>query len=147
MNDQKTVPTLIYDGECPLCRTAVDWVAAQTRPGAIELLTCQSEERAQRFPGIAFEQCMQAVQLAMPNGEVYAGEQSLPHLFLMMRRWRWMARLFRLPGVSLLAPHAYAFVARHRHTLSMLVYKKEAAQTGACDSDAQCAESNHVQEP
>ena len=147
MNDPNTVPTLIYDGECPLCRKAVDWVAAQMRPGAIELLKCQSDERARRFPNISLEHCMRAVQLAMPNGEVFAGDRSLPQLFLLMRRWRWMARLFWLPGVSLLAPHAYAFIARHRHALSVLVYKKEAGHIDICDSDSSCADSKSVEKP
>lgn len=149
MNTQPIAPTLIYDGECPLCRKAVEWVVARTSPGAIELLTCQSDERARRFPDIALEQCMQAVQLAMPNGEIHAGHESLPHLFLLMRRWRWMARLFRLPGVSLLAPHAYAFVARHRQILSVLIYEKDPVQTDSCDSDSRCAESESesVKEP
>lgn len=146
MNDKRAVPTLIYDGNCPLCRMAVDWVVAQTRPGAIELLTCQSEERAQRFPDIPLDQCMQAVQLAMSDGDIYAGDRSLPHLFLIMRRWRWMARLLQLPGMSLLSSHVYAFVARHRHMLSVLVYEKLPTHEGACGSESTCEDSNPIKE-
>ncbi|MBN2312031.1 MAG: DUF393 domain-containing protein [Candidatus Hydrogenedentes bacterium] len=116
--------TLIYDAQCPLCSAATAWLMERTPAGAIELLPCQSPERAARFPAIAEATCLEAVQVISPDGVVYAGERALPHLLRLMNGWRWFAWVFAVPGVSLLAPFAYRWVAAHRHALSVLVARK-----------------------
>lgn len=116
--------TLIYDGDCPLCLKAVAWIHANAQPNTVDSITCQSEERAERFPQMVEAHCMEAMQLVMPDGTVYAGDEALPVLLSMLRRWRWLARLFRVPGVTLLAPHAYGFIARNRHIFSVFVAHK-----------------------
>lgn len=117
--------TLIYDGECPLCQRAAEWVRRNARPDALGFLPCQSSERAERFPDLPEAQCLEAMLLVLADGTVHAAEAALPHLFLRLRRWQWLAKVFRLPGVSWLAPSAYRFVARHRHVISILVARKE----------------------
>ena len=123
---------LIYDGACPLCLKAVEWVETHSTPGAFHMLTCQSEERIARFPDMTEEACMEAMQLVLPDGRAFAGEQALPHLFSLMRRWRWLAYFFRTPGVSLLSPFAYAFVAKHRYMISVFVARKHMDPEASC---------------
>ncbi len=130
--------TLIYDGECPLCAKAVAWVQKHARPQTLEYLTCQSSGRAQRFPAMTEAKCMEAMQLVMADGAVYSGDEALPVLLSMLRRWRWLAHLFRLPGITLLSPAAYRFVARNRHIFSIFVAKKTPAAVEACTADADC---------
>lgn len=125
--------TLIYDGECPLCLGAVEWVRRRARDGALDYMACQSSERAERFPHIATETCMEAMQLVLEDGAVHAGDRALPHLFLRLRRWRWMALLFRIPGVSLLSPPAYGFVAKHRRMISILVARKNSPRNAGIE--------------
>lgn len=117
--------TLIYDGECPLCRKAVAWVEGRVRGGALYSVACQDPERAVRCPQVDEAACMEAMQLVLSDGSVYAGEEALPHLFRMMGRWRWFAIVFSIPGVSLLAPGAYRWIASHRHMFSIIVARKE----------------------
>ena len=133
-----TRATLIYDGECGMCRRAIEWIRGNELPGALEYLTCQSDERADRFPSIVESQCLEAMQLVLPDGTIYAGDRSLPHLFLRMRRWQWFARFFRLPVVSLLTPICYRFVARHRYAISVLVAKKHNDDGAQCSVDRAC---------
>ncbi len=130
--------TLIYDGACPLCLKAVEWVESHSAPGAFHMLTCQSEERIASFPDMTEETCMEAMQLVLPNGHVFAGEQALPHLFFLMRRWRWLAYFFRVPGVSLLSPFAYAFVAKHRYMISVFVARKHMDPEAARGGEGEC---------
>lgn len=125
-------PILIYDETCPLCRRSVKWVEDRTEPGAIEVLPCQDSARAERFPQVSERQCMEAVQLVLPDGTVLSGEKALPHLLRMTRGWKWFAFVFSLPLVKHAAPYAYAWVARHRHVLSSLVARKEREE---CDDD------------
>ena len=130
--------TLIYDGECPLCKKAVAWVQKHARPQTLEYLTCQSPERAQRFPTMAEAQCMEAMQLVMPGGAVYSGDEALPVLLSMLRRWRWLAHLFRLPGITLVSPAAYRLVARNRHIFSIFVASKHSPSDPSCSADGNC---------
>ena len=130
--------TLIYDGECPLCGRAVAWFQKHARPQTLDYLTCQSPERAQRFPAMAETQCMEAMQLVMDDGAVYSGDEALPVLLSMLRRWCWLAHLFRLPGVTLLSPAVYRFVARNRYIFSIFVAKKNLAAEEACTADGGC---------
>ena len=130
--------TLIYDGDCPLCAKAVDWVRARARPDAFEYLTCQSPERAQRFPEMDEASCMEAMQLVMADGSVYSGEEALPILLSMLRKWQWLAHLFRVPGVTLLSPMAYRFVARNRYIFSIFVARKHNPGDESCDADGDC---------
>lgn len=64
---------------------------------------------------------MEAMHLVLPDGTVYAGEAALPPLFGMLRGWRWMAAVLRLPGMRALSPSLYRWVARHRQALGVLV--------------------------
>lgn len=116
--------TLIYDDRCPLCRAARDWIAARAMEGEFEYVPCQSGEREERFPNIVEAQCLQAMQLVTPQGEVYSGDAALPRVLERLKGWRWLAKILRLPGIAALSPAAYRFVARHRHAFSALVGHK-----------------------
>ncbi len=130
--------TLIYDGDCPLCCKAMEWLQAHALPGSLEYLPCQASERVRRFPDISEAQCLEAVQLAMEDGTVFSGDKALPPLFRMLRRWRWVALLFRVPGVTILAPHAYGFIAKRRHVFSVLIARKHLPSDAACGTDDSC---------
>lgn len=123
--------TLIYDGECPLCRAAVEWVHARKTDPTLESLPCQSPERAARFPDLTERECMESVQFVLEDGSRHAGADSLPYILLRVRGWRWLARVLRLPVISRASPHVYKFISRHRHSISVLVHERH----GACDDD------------
>ena len=111
---------LIYDGECPLCSGAAAWVEGNARPGAVETVPCQSPERARRFPDVGEADCMKAMQLVTADGTRYSGDRAIPHVLQLMKGWRWLAWVFSVPGVSLLAPYASRWVADHRQALSVV---------------------------
>ena len=135
MTTESKPATLIYDGECGLCRKAAKWVNFHARPGEIETLPCQSEERKRRFPNMDETRCLEAMQLVLPNGDVYSGEDAFPPLLRRMRGWRWMAGVFNLPLVGRISPRLYRTIATHRHDLTGLFRRKGAAQ--GCDTEDQ----------
>jgi predicted DCC family thiol-disulfide oxidoreductase YuxK len=116
--------TLIYDGSCPMCCAARDWIARNAVPGAFEFVACQSEERAKRFPQISEERCMTAMQLVFDDGRTCAGDAALPHICMGLRKWRWAARVLRVPPLSFLSPIAYRFIAKRRQMFSLIVARK-----------------------
>lgn len=123
--------TLIYDGECPLCRAAVDWVNERTTDPNLEMLPCQSSDRAARFPDLTERECMESVQLVLEDGSRHSGADSLPYILLRVRGWRWLARVLRLPVISWASPAVYKFVAHNRHAISLLVHEKHST----CNDD------------
>jgi predicted DCC family thiol-disulfide oxidoreductase YuxK len=106
---------LIYDGECPICGKTVEWIRARSRPEAFEFLSCHSPDVSRRFPVIEKGACLQAMHLVLPGGTVLAGAQALPEIFRRLRRYRWCAALFGLPGAGVLSRVFYRWFARHRY--------------------------------
>ena len=112
---------LIYDGECSMCRASALWLLRRAEAGGardLEILPCRSPVRRQRFPSITDEDCMQAMQLVLPDGRVLAGADAVPEILLRIPRWSWVARLFDLPRARPFAHRVYAWIAKNRMKIS-----------------------------
>ncbi len=108
-------PVLIYDGECPVCIRAVEWIRARSDPGVFEFISCHSHDLTRRFPSIDKAACLRAMHLVFPDGKVLIGERATPEILRRLRGYRWAAALFRLPGADFLSRAFYRWFARHRH--------------------------------
>ena len=113
---------LLFDDGCPVCRRAADWVARHGVPGAFELLPCASEDAARRFPSIAANDCLRAMQLVLPDGAVFSGERALPEILRRTRRYAWAAPMFGLPGAGVLSRVIYRWFAGRRHAISSFFF-------------------------
>jgi predicted DCC family thiol-disulfide oxidoreductase YuxK len=112
---------LVYDGECAMCRASAFWLLRRAMAGGsrdLELLPCRSPARRTRYPQISEEACLGAMQLVLPDGRVLAGADAVPEILLRIPRWRWLARLFDLPGVRPGARRVYGWIARNRMRIS-----------------------------
>jgi len=105
--------TLIYDGECGLCRRAVDRVRAWDRNGRFVYLAFQ-DPAVGRF-GIALPALAAAMHLVLPDGRVFAGADAVPHILRRLPGKRWLAWMFAVPGVMPLARRGYRWIAERRH--------------------------------
>jgi predicted DCC family thiol-disulfide oxidoreductase YuxK len=120
-----------------MCLRAQAWVAAHAPVGAMELLPCQSDRRAEVAPQVPFEACMQAMQFVLPDGSVFAGEQAFAKLLPLLRApWKYLAILFHLPGSRWIAPKVYGWVARHRLQISGLFAEK--TEGASCSIEKGC---------
>lgn len=113
---------LVYDGECTVCRTAVEWIRSRTAPETFEYVSCHAEDLPRRFPHIEKSACLEAMHLILPDGRVLAGEQAAPDILLRLRRWEWAAAFFRLPGTGFLSRAFYRWFARRRHAIAYLFH-------------------------
>lgn len=109
-------PTLVYDGECGLCRQAVERLRRWDREHVLAFVPFQDEARVARF-GIALPALAAAMHLVLPDGRVYAGADAAPELLRLLPGRRWLASLFRVPGVLPLARRVYAWIAVRRRCL------------------------------
>ncbi|HEV2670790.1 MAG TPA: DUF393 domain-containing protein [Gemmatimonadales bacterium] len=111
-----TRPTLIYDGECGICRRAVAIAQRWDREQALRFVPFQDEARVAQF-GIALPALAAAMHLIRPDGRVYPGADALPELLRLFPGKRWLAPLFGIPGVLPIARRIYASIALHRRCL------------------------------
>jgi predicted DCC family thiol-disulfide oxidoreductase YuxK len=116
---------LIYDGECPVCGKAVEWVTERALPDAFEFLSCHSETLPGRFPAIDKAACLQAMHLVLSDGTVLAGERAIPEILRRLRGYRWATALFRLPGAGMFSRVFYRWFATNRFHISKALFRSE----------------------
>ena len=109
-------PTLIYDGECGLCSEAVALLQRWDREHVLRFVPFQDGAAVARF-GIALPALAAAMHLVLPDGRVFAGADAAPELLRLLPGKRWLAPLFRVPGVLPLARRVYAWIAARRRCL------------------------------
>ena len=111
-------PTLIYDGECGFCRRCVALVQRADRGHRLDVVPFQDQERVARF-GIPLPALAAAMHLVLPppDGRVLAGADAAPEILRLLPRWRWLAGVFRVPGVRPVARRMYGWIARQRRCL------------------------------
>jgi predicted DCC family thiol-disulfide oxidoreductase YuxK len=124
MQKEREKATLIFDGSCPICSGTVKWISENEIEGSFEMLPCQAEGMREQFPGVEAAACMEAMHLVLPGGKVFVGEEALPEIFTRLRRYRFAAPLFRLPGAGPLSRIAYRWFAERRYRIAALFSHK-----------------------
>ena len=105
-------PTLIYDGECGMCRDAVRLLQRWDRGGRIAYVPFQ-DAAAARF-GIELPALAAAMHLILPDGRVFAGADATPELAKLLPGKAWLAPFYGVPGVRPVARRVYAWIAARR---------------------------------
>jgi len=102
---------LVYDAECPACRRAVDWIQRRDTQGLITPFPYQNPELVRIAPELAGRPLETALHgLDTRTRAVTAGGALLPLIALRLPRWRVVAPLLLLPGIS----HLCAWIYRSR---------------------------------
>ena len=112
--------TLVYDGDCDVCRYWVDYWKRQTG-GRVVYRPYQ--DAASDFPTISREAFKRAIQLVEPNGQIYAGAAATYRVLRYAggRRGWWWAYEY-VPGFAPASERAYAFFAHRRGLLRRLSF-------------------------
>jgi predicted DCC family thiol-disulfide oxidoreductase YuxK len=109
---------VLFDGECPMCRRAVDHLSRWDREGVLELKPVQDPGVEERFPEVAGRNLEESIHLVGPEGEVWTGAAAVEKLMSVLPGWRWLSRLFDIPLVRPLGERVYRWVARNRYRLT-----------------------------
>jgi predicted DCC family thiol-disulfide oxidoreductase YuxK len=109
-------PTVIYDGECGICRRSVDLLRRWDRSGVLRFMPFQ-DARGVAALELSLPALAAAMHLVLPDGRVYAGADAVPPLLRLLPGKRWLAPFFYLPGVLPIARRVYAWIAARRHCL------------------------------
>ena len=109
-------PTLVYDGDCGICRYWVDYWQGLTGERVIYR---PYQEAAVDFPAIPLEAFQHAIQLIEPDGKVYSGAAATYRVLRHVPgRGAWWWLYAHVPGFAVASERSYAFIARRRGLLN-----------------------------
>ena len=108
-----TQPTLIYDGECGLCRAAVARLGRWDRERRIALVPYQDPAAVGPL-GVALPALAAAMHLVLPDGRIFAGADAVPEMLRYLPGKRWLRWVFCIPGVRPAARRVYRRIAERR---------------------------------
>src|SRR5262245_3850727 len=109
-------PTLVYDGDCGICRYWVRYWEGLTS-GKVDYRAYQ--EAAVDYPSIPVDAFKRAIQYVAPDGTVYAGAAAtFQVLRLAPGRGAWWWLYVHVPGFAPASEWAYHFFARRRGLLN-----------------------------
>lgn len=109
--------TLIFDGECGVCRASVELLRRWDKEGRLSFAPFQDPEALAPLPKIPRAELEQAMHLVSPDRSVLKGAAALPAILRLVPGGAPLALLSRLPGAPWLAACVYRIVARNRHRL------------------------------
>jgi len=111
-------PTLVYDGDCGICRYWVDYWQGLTGERVIYR---PYQEAAADFPAIALEAFQHAIQLIEPDGKAYSGAAATYRVLRHVPgRGAWWWLYAYVPGFATASEWSYTFIARRRGLLNRL---------------------------
>ena len=115
--DKPSGAVVVYDGNCPFCRRQVAQIRHRDIWERFEYAAKQSPGLDERFPVLARGEFSTGMRLVMPDGEVCIGADAIYEIASQLPNWRWIAWLYRVPGIHALARLVYAWVAANRTRL------------------------------
>ncbi len=98
--------TVYYDGDCPLCRFEIAHYKAQE--GAQRIAFVDASQAPETLaPDLTREVAMARFHVRGADGALVSGAEAFTHVWRVLPRWRWAARLASLPGMPWLLECAY----------------------------------------
>lgn len=98
--------TVYYDGSCPLCRTEIRHYASQK--GAERLCFVDvTDMDGDLGEDLDRNSALARFHVRRADGTLLSGAAGFTAIWQMLPRWRWAAKLSRIPGVPVLLELAY----------------------------------------
>jgi len=114
----KTPSIVVYDGACGFCRTQVERMRRRDKGRWFEFVPRQTEGLTDRFPRLDEGDFNTGMRFIAPDGVIRVGADAVYEIFRRLPRWRWIAWVYRVPGIHALARWTYAWIAANRRRLS-----------------------------
>lgn len=116
MNGTRDRMVVYYDAACPRCRRDRDRYRRMAGDGAdgVEWCDVTGREAELASRGISPRDALLELHVETADGRVHRGIPAYAHLLSRLPRWRWLARLIRLPVVEPLLGRIYRWSVRRR---------------------------------
>jgi len=111
--------TVLYDGECPLCRREIG-IYRGLRPLQSDSPVCFADVNDTMLrlpPGTTREQLLARFHVRGRDGVLLSGAQAFLALWAALPGWRWLALAGRLPGAAWVMERGYRRFLRWRPML------------------------------
>jgi predicted DCC family thiol-disulfide oxidoreductase YuxK len=126
--------TVLFDGDCALCRASAERVRRLDRLRRVELLDLHDPSVPARFPQVDRDRALRLMQAVDSSGRVSSGVDAWAEIARRIPGWRLASVLLRVPGIHAVAESVYAWVARNRYR-----WNRDACADGSCSLHGQPA--------
>jgi predicted DCC family thiol-disulfide oxidoreductase YuxK len=122
---ETTRKTVYYDGACPLCTIEIDHYRRQS--GAENLCFIDvSRNESTPGDGVTRDAALARLHVRAPDGSLSSGAAAFVSIWQDLPKWRWAARLARLPGMLTALEFGYRAFLPLRPKLAALVRRTRA---------------------
>lgn len=111
--------TVYYDGACPLCTLEIDHYRKQRGAERIRFVDAASPD-AELGADLSQSAALARFHVRSQKGELISGARGFREIWTLLPRWRFAARLARVPGATPLLELAYRAFLPLRPTLARL---------------------------
>lgn len=112
--------TVYFDGTCPLCRREIGYYRSLDTANTLAFIDV-SRPAAAMPPDLSRHNAMARFHVRDGLGELRSGASAFVHVWSLLPRWRWAARVAGLPGVRALMECGYRLSLPLRPRLAKLV--------------------------
>ena len=111
--------TVLYDGDCQLCRRARRWLEQQPKWVALEFLPAGGEAARRRFPTLDVVATLTEMHVVDDIGRLYKGEKAWIVCLWALQDHRGHAQWLSDPRRQRDAKRFVQWLSRHRHRVRM----------------------------
>ena len=120
---------LIYDGQCQFCLASVKKLKILDLYGTLRFVDLhQIDFHSAREDGLTKEKALSQLYLIEPDGALYGGFQVFRRICFTMPMLYPFIPIFYFPGMGILGPIIYRFIAKNRY----LLHFNHTCQNNAC---------------
>jgi len=142
--DEPSAGVVVYDGNCPFCRRQLARIRLRDITERFEYVAKQSPGLNERFPALARGEFSAGMRLVRPDGQVRVGSDAIYEIAYQLPYWRWIAWLYRVPGIHALTRLVYRWIAANRTRLGRSCGDADCeiptAKTGSAVEDCRACE-------
>src|SRR5258707_14119301 len=124
---------VLYDGMCALCNQSVRWVKRLDWQHAIGYTDLQDWTTVHaRYPQLDYGAISGAMHVVGADGAIYVGYESVRQIIRALPLVSWLFPRMNLPGLGVLGPKVYHWIASHRYQLHRISGGPTECQDGTC---------------
>ncbi len=105
---------MYYDGACPICSREVAFYQCLDRDGRVAWRNLHDAGAELSALGVSHDAAMGSLHVRDASGRLHRGVRSFPVIWRELPWFRYLAPLFRLPGVTPVAERVYRYWASRR---------------------------------
>lgn len=118
--------TVFFDDSCPLCRREVGLYRSLPSDAPIDWQDVSSAS-PEGLHGVSQAQLMRRFHVRTETGEMLSGARAFAHVWAQLPGWRYLALLFRIPGMPWLMEGLYRLFLKVRPAVQALVRRFDKA--------------------